>query len=90
VLVIYTLVACSIAILFLPEAQIPAALIDGVSLFAIGLWFVGAFVMRQQVRRHYAEREGSEFHLSLLLTALLSVWYINYRIRPEFPAHSQS
>jgi hypothetical protein len=90
VLAIYSLVACSVVILFLPENQIPSALTDGVSLFAIGLWFVGAFVTRHQVQRHYAECEGSEFHLSLLLTALLSIWYINYRIRPEFPAHSES
>ena len=46
VLIIYTLIACSIAVLFLPEARIPATLIDGVSLLAIGLWFFGAFVTR--------------------------------------------
>ena len=36
-----------------------------------------------------ANNLSSEFHLSLLLTGLLSVWYINYRIRPEFSTRVQ-
>jgi hypothetical protein len=90
VLVVYTLVACFCAILFLPDSILPAMLTDAVSLLATVLWFVGAFLAWQQVKRHYAEREGSEFHLSLLLTFLFSIWYINYRIRPEFPPRAQS
>ena len=85
VLVIYSLVAFCCAILFLPDSILPPKLTDAVGLFAIVLWYVGAFVSRSQVKRHYAEVEGSEFHLSLLLTALLTVWYINYQIRPESP-----
>ena len=33
---------------------------------------------------------SSDFHLSLLITGLLSVWYINYRIRPEFSTRVQA
>ena len=57
----------------------------GVAILAVILWFVGAFVLRYQVMGFYREKEGTEFDLSLLLTALFSVWYINYRLRPMWP-----
>jgi hypothetical protein len=90
VLAIYSLAACSCVLLFLPDSLFPPRLTDAVTLCLTVLWFVGAFMARWQIQQHYTRREGSEFHLSLPLTALLTVFYLNYRIRAEFPTQTQS
>jgi len=90
VLAIYSLVAFSCVILLLPDSLFPPTLTDAVALSATVLWFVAAFLARQQIQQHYTRREGSEFHLSLPLTAFFTVFYLNYRIRAEFPTQSQS
>lgn len=57
---------------------------------AVLLWFAGALIARHQIARYYTQREGSEFPLSLAFTLIFGVWYLNYRIRPEFPANVRS
>ena len=86
VLVAYTLFASSFAILLLADSL--SAWIDTVSLLMVVCWFLGAFLARHEIMQYYAEREGSALDLSLLLTALLGVWYLNYRLRPVFPSRA--
>jgi hypothetical protein len=91
VLVIYSVVACSCgALLLLPDSLFSPNVMDAVALSVTVLWFVGAFLARQQIQQLYKRREGSEFHLSLPLTAFFTVLYLNYRIRAEFPTQTQS
>ena len=52
-------------------------------------WLAGALIGRNLVIRHYAFQEEAKFRLSLLLTLLFGVWYLNYQIRPEFPRRTQ-
>jgi hypothetical protein len=87
------LLASACAGIFLPGPMNPrwtGAATDAVSVAAIALWFAGALLTRHQITRYYSQREGSEFRLSLALTLLLGVWYLNYRIRPEFPTDARS
>lgn len=84
------LFACSCVILLLPDLLFLPMLTDAVALSATVLWFAGAFLARQQIQQHYARREGSEFHLSLPLTAFFTVFYLNFRIRAEFSTQAQS
>jgi hypothetical protein len=85
VLTIYFLLTGACGALFLPGSAMTPQLADAVGLAAVTLWFAGALIGRQQIARYYEQREGSEFRLSMALTLLFGVWYLNYRIRPEFP-----
>jgi len=49
------------------------------------LWLLGSFTLRYEVREIYREAEGEKLELSILYTALFSVWYLNYRLRPMRP-----
>jgi hypothetical protein len=60
--------------------------LDTVGLAIVVLWFAGALIARRQIARYYVQHEGSTFPLSLAFTLLFGVWYLNYRLRPEFPA----
>ena len=85
VLCIYLLLTALCVVMFLPDRFTPSGITDAVSASGLALWFLGAFMFRHQVKQYYSGREGSEFHLSLLLTGPLSVWYINASLRPDFP-----
>jgi len=82
---IYVLLTVAFALLLLPDLIITQQREDAVSLVLVILWFAGALISRSQIARYYTEREGTKFHLSLAFTLLFGVWYLNYRIRPEFP-----
>jgi hypothetical protein len=86
---IYVLLAVGCAVLFLPDSIITQQWTDGVGLAVVVFWFAGALIGRYQIARYYAAREGSNFSLSLAFTLLFGVWYLNYRIRPEFPLEGQ-
>jgi hypothetical protein len=86
VLVAYTLFAFFVAALFLPNLR--PAWTDAVSLLMVVCWLLGAFLARHEIMQYYTAREGSAPDMSLLLTALLGVWYLNYRIRPAFPSRT--
>ncbi len=85
VLSIYALLTVACAVLFLPDSIITQRWADAVGLAVVVLWFAGAFIGRYQIARYYAAHEGSNLYLSLAFTLLFGVWYLNYRIRPEFP-----
>jgi hypothetical protein len=85
VLGIYVLLSGTCVLLFLPDSIMTQKWADAVGLCAVVLWFAGALIGRYQIARYYAQREGSEFRLSLAFTLLFGTWYLNYRIRPEFP-----
>ena len=84
VLGIYLLLSGTCALPFLPDSIMPQKWADAVGLCAVVLWFAGALIGRYQIARYYTQREGSEFRLSVAFTLLFGVWYLNYRIRPEF------
>ena len=86
VFVAYTLFACSCVTLLL--TNLPTAWKDAVGTLMAVCWFLGAFLARREIMRYYAGREGSALNLSLLLTALFGVWYLNYRLRPAFPSRA--
>ncbi len=88
VLIIFILLTSVCAAAFYPTTNQRWS--DAVGLAIVVLWFAGALVARHQIARYYAQREGSTFTLSLALTLLFGVWYLNYRIRPEFPADAKS
>lgn len=81
----YTFLSGGCVLLFLPDSIMTQKWADVVGLCVVGLWFAGALIARYQIVRYYTQREGSEFELSLAFTLLFGVWYLNYRIRPEFP-----
>ena len=85
-LLIYVLLAGACAATFLPGSVMTPRWTDAVGFGVVILWFAGALIGRHQIARYYAEREGSDFRLSLAFTLLFGVWYLNYRIRPEFRA----
>jgi len=87
-LLIYILLAGACATLFLPDSLITPHRADAVGLAVVVLWFAGALIGRQQIVRYYTQREGFKFRLTTALTLLFGVWYLNYRIRPEFPNDS--
>jgi hypothetical protein len=89
-LLIYVLLAGACAMLFLPDSLITPDRADAIVLAIVSLWFVGALIGRQQIVRYYSQREGSEFCMSMAFTLLFGVWYLNYRIRPEFPNDLQA
>lgn len=84
VLLIFTLLTSVCTAAFYPT--ITERWSDAVGLAIVALWFAGALIARHQIARYYAQREGLTFPLRLSLTLLFGVWYLNYRIRPEFPA----
>jgi hypothetical protein len=86
---IYVLLTVAGTALFLPGSIITQRWADAVGLAVLVLWFAGALIGRHQIARYYAAREGSNFYLSLEFTLLFGVWYLNYRIRPEFPHETQ-
>lgn len=88
VLVVYGLLAASTAVLFTVDPT--WALSTGAGLLSMMLWYAGALIARSQITRYYVTIEQSEFHLSLPFTLLFGVWYVNYRIRAEFPHRTQS
>jgi len=85
VLLTYILLTGACAALFILDLTINQPWLDAVGTAAVVLWFAGALIARHQIARYYTQREGSEFPLSLAFTLLFGVWYLNYRIRPEFP-----
>jgi hypothetical protein len=85
VFIIFALLTVSCAALFLPDSVIKQQWADAIGAAAVILWFTGALIGRYQIARYYEEREGSEFRLSVGFTLLFGVWYLNYRIRSEFP-----
>ena len=86
VLGIYVLLSGACVLLFLPDSILTQKWADAVGSCVLVLWFAGALIGRYQIARYYTQREGSEFGLSLAFTLVFGVWYLNYRIRPEFPA----
>jgi hypothetical protein len=90
VLSIYVLLAGACAAAFLPDSIMTPQRADVVGLAVVVLWFTGALIGRHRIRRYYTQREGSEFRLSLPLTLLFGVWYLNHEIRPEFPGGLKS
>ena len=86
VLLIFVLLAGACAALFLLDPMMNQRWSNAVGLSTVVLWFAGALIARHQIAHYYAQREGSEFRLSLAFTLLFGVWYLNYRIRPELPA----
>jgi hypothetical protein len=52
---------------------------------AVILWFTAAYVLRRDVIRYYTSREGTPFRINPALAALFPVWYINGRLRADFP-----
>jgi uncharacterized membrane protein len=89
VLLIYVLLAVACAILFLPNSVMTQRWADAFGLVVVVLWFAGALIGRHRIARYFTQREGAEFRLSLTFTLLFGVWYLNYRIRPEFPPDLQ-
>jgi hypothetical protein len=86
-LCVYFTIAAMYAALFLPAPLVPTqGMTDTVIILGVVLWFVGAYMLRNQVMQYYSDREGTSFRISPGLTALLSVWYINGCLRPDFPA----
>ena len=85
VLARYALFTTSLTVLFLSDSMNGLAFADSAALLTIALWFAGALIRRKQISRLYSRREGSDFSLNLLPTLLFGAWYLNYRIRPEFP-----
>jgi hypothetical protein len=85
VLVLYALFTASMAVLFFSGSMNGLALVDIAALLALVLWLSGALIARNQISRHYARCEGCHFSLNLPLTLLFGPWYLNYRLRPEFP-----
>lgn len=81
-LVIFAAIGCCVLALCLEE---PGRLADFTISAMVALWFLGAFLLRHEVMAVYQEAEGRKFDLSIPYTALFSVWYINYRLRPEWP-----
>lgn len=84
-LLVYAVLAALFAAAFLPDSAMTQPRADFVGLAIVVLWFGGALIARHQIARYYMQREGQEFHLSLAYTLLFGVWYLNYRIWPEFP-----
>lgn len=85
VLLLYMLLAMTCTCAFLPDALLPQRRADAIAVALVVLWFAGAVTARYQIGRYYLRREGCEFPLSLAYTLLFGVWYLNYRLRPEFP-----
>lgn len=90
VLGIYVLLSGTCVLLFLPGSMTGQKWADALGLCVLVLWFAGALIARYQIGRYYTLREGSEFRLSLACTLIFGVWYLNYRIRPEFPSSSEA
>ncbi len=44
------------------------------------IWIAAAFLLRYEFQRYHAERDGYTLEMNPLLTALFSVFYINYRL----------
>jgi succinate dehydrogenase hydrophobic anchor subunit len=86
VLLIYMLLAVACAAAFLPDSVMTQQWTDVLGSSLVVLWFAGALIARRQIAQYYTQREGSKFALSLGFTLLFGVWYLNYRIRPEFPS----
>jgi hypothetical protein len=81
------LAAISIGALFAPLPSHGAApnieaIVDGLMLI---LWLLGAFVLRRNVMRYYAGREGIPFRLNPVFTAILGPWYVGGHLRADFP-----
>jgi len=87
VLSIFALLAGACAMAFLPSSVMTPQIADAVGLALVVLWFAGALIGRHQIARYFTQREDAEFRLSLTYTLLFGVWYLNYRMRPEFPAN---
>ena len=85
----YVLLAVACTILFLPDSIMTPQRVDAAALAAVVSWFAGALIGPHQIARYYTQREGSKFGLSLGFTLLFGVWYLNYRLRPEFPHDQQ-
>jgi hypothetical protein len=49
------------------------------------LWTVSAYVLRGEVMRYYAGREGVPFPLNPVLTILFGPWYVGGYLRADFP-----
>jgi hypothetical protein len=65
-----TILAASI----LPFGSIQPALVEGFVGAGVIVWVTAGFILRNELRVHY----GREFEISLPLTAIFSVYYINY------------
>jgi hypothetical protein len=87
VLLTYVILAGAFPVLSLVDPTKDQPWSDAVGVATLVLWFAGPFIARHQIARYYAQREGSEFPLSLAFTLLFGVCYLNYRMRPEFPAN---
>jgi uncharacterized membrane protein len=86
VFIIYVFLAGALPVLSLVDPTKNQPWSDAVGFATLVLWFAGPFIARHQIARYYVQREGSEFPLSLAFTLLFGVCYLNYRMRPEFPA----
>jgi hypothetical protein len=78
----------AIAVCLLPQhfLLISTHLGDFISLPVICFWVTASLLPRAGIIRRYLEYEGrSEKKFSLLLTIIFSVFYLNYRLRPDFP-----
>lgn len=87
VLLIYLFLAGALPVLSLVDPTKNQPWSDAVGLATLIFWFAGPLIARHQIARYYIRREGSEFPLSLAFTLLFGVCYLNYRMRPEFPAN---
>ncbi len=59
--------------------------LDAISGAILAGWFAGAFTLRYEVRRYYADAEGWPIHINLFFTALFSACWISYCVRANYP-----
>jgi hypothetical protein len=87
VLIIYVYLAGALPALSFVDPTKNQPWSDAVGSATLVFWFAGPLIARHRIARYYVQREGSEFPLSLAFTLLFGVCYLNYRMRPEFPAN---